>query len=179
MIVLFPTYASRLPGLRRWRANLAGMVVSPLPEKSRRRVLAVAVLRRLFDLNEEQLRQEVFRRRSAAFLFRRMPGERVQVEFAGRRIDAGRTDRVGHFNVQIDLDESVLETVAAGGGAQGSGREIAYTAWSEGLSDDGLVDDWLRRRDGLQRSLQHSMELGHLGVGQLRKRERVAALCRQ
>ncbi len=137
MIVLFPTYASRLPGLRRWRANLAGMVVSPLPEKSRRRVLAVAVLRRLFDLNEEQLRQEVFRRRSAAFLFRRMPGERVQVEFAGRRIDAGRTDRVGHFNVQIDLDESVLETVAAGGGAQGSGREIAYTAWSEGLSDDG------------------------------------------
>ena len=71
MIVLFPTYARRIAGGNRWRATVAGMVVRPLPATSRRRVLAMAVFRRLFDLDEEQLRQEVFRRRSDAFLFRR------------------------------------------------------------------------------------------------------------
>ena len=53
MIVFFPTYARRTP--TGWTATIAGMVSRPLPEKSRRRVLAVAVLRRLLDLDEEQL----------------------------------------------------------------------------------------------------------------------------
>jgi hypothetical protein len=53
MIVLFPTYARRIAGGTRWRATVAGMVVRPLPATSRRRVLAMAVFRRLFDLDED------------------------------------------------------------------------------------------------------------------------------
>lgn len=111
MIVLFPTYARRLPGSRRWRATVAGMVSRPLPERSRRRVLAVAVLKRLLDLDAGDLDSDVFRRRAEAFLFRRLSGRRVEIDVAGRTVAMGRSDRTGHFQVQIDLDD---EVVAAG-----------------------------------------------------------------
>jgi phosphatidate phosphatase APP1 len=111
MIVLFPTYAHRLPGSRRWRATVAGMVSRPLPERSRRRVLAVAVLKRLLDLDTGDLDSDVFRRRAEAFLFRRLSDRRVEIDVAGRTVAMGRSDRTGHFQVQIDLDD---EGVAAG-----------------------------------------------------------------
>ena len=108
MIVLFPTYARRLAGENLWRATVAGMVTRPLPPTSRRRVLALAVLRRLLDLSDRQVQSEVFKRRANAFLFQRVAGEPVQVAIAGRLLDIGLTDRVGHFQSQIDLDESTL-----------------------------------------------------------------------
>ena len=114
MIVLFPTYARREPGSRLWRATVAGMVSRPLPERSRRRVLAVAVLKRILDLDDNDLDTDVFRRRAEAFLFQRLGGRRVEIDVAGRRIDAGPSDRTGHFQVSVELDE---ETVAAAGGA--------------------------------------------------------------
>ena len=116
MIVPFPTYARRIPGGRRWRATVAGMVVNPLPPTSGRRVLAMAVLRRLFDLDEEQLRQEVFRRRADAFLFRRVVGARVTVAIGDRIVDAGTTDRVGHYHLEIDLDGPGGDNWPSGGG---------------------------------------------------------------
>jgi len=119
MIVLFPTYARRLPGSRRWQATVAGMVSRPLPERSRRRVLAVAVLKRILDLNDADLDTDVFRRRADVFLFQRLGGRRVEIEVAGRRIDAGKSDRTGHFTIPVELDE---EAVAAAGG------EVACTA---------------------------------------------------
>lgn len=130
MIVLFPTYARRIAGGARWRATVAGMVVRPLPATSRRRVLAMAVFRRLFDLDEEQLRQEVFRRRCDAFLFRRIPGAAVGVSIGGRVIEAGPTDRVGHFQIEIDLDEPP--------GPLAAPPTVAYEAWAtEPPGDDG------------------------------------------
>ena len=104
MIVLFPTYARRLPD-GRWRAGVGGMVSRPLPEKSRRRTLAIAVLRRLLDLDGTQLESEVFRRRADAFLFQRLAGRRVAVSVGGRHAAVGQTDRSGHFHVEIDVDE--------------------------------------------------------------------------
>jgi phosphatidate phosphatase APP1 len=130
MIVLFPTYARRIAGGTRWRATVAGMVVRSLPATSRRRVLAMAVFRRLFDLDEEQLQQEVFRRRSDAFLFRRIPGAAVGVSIGGRVIEAGPTDRVGHFQIEIDLDDPPADTPGP--------RRIGYEAWAtEPPGDDG------------------------------------------
>ena len=104
MIVLFPTYARRVPGSGRWRATVAGMVSRPLPERSRRRVLAVAVLKRILDLDDTDLDTDVFRRRAEAFLFQRLGGRRVEVDVAGRRIDAGVSDRTGHFQVAVEFD---------------------------------------------------------------------------
>jgi len=104
MIVLFPTYAHRQPD-GRWRARVGGMVTRPLPEKSRRRALAVAVLRRLLDLDEAQLESEIFRRRAEAFLFQRMAGRRVLVRVAGRVVAVTQTDRSGHFRADVDLED--------------------------------------------------------------------------
>jgi phosphatidate phosphatase APP1 len=108
MIVLFPTYARRLTGSRRWRATVAGMVSRPLPERSRRRVLAEAVLKRLLDLDAGDLDTEVFRRRADAFLFQRLAGRRVEIDVAGHTVATGRSDRTGHFQAQIDLDDEVI-----------------------------------------------------------------------
>lgn len=104
MLVLFPTYARRLPGLPRWRATVAGMVVRPLSATSGRRRLAMAVMRRLFDPDDEQSAQEVFRRRTDAFLFRRVPGAAVGVSLGDLSIDVGPTDKVGHFLTPLDID---------------------------------------------------------------------------
>ena len=54
MIVLFPTYARRLADTG-WRATVAGMVTRPLPARSHRRSLAVAVLKRLLELDDADL----------------------------------------------------------------------------------------------------------------------------
>ena len=85
MIVFYPTYARRLPGEKRWRANVAGMISRPLPVKSHRRTLAVGVIKRLLDLDETQLQSKVFQRRADAFLFQRVAGERVRIMLATLR----------------------------------------------------------------------------------------------
>jgi phosphatidate phosphatase APP1 len=121
MIVLFPTYARRLADRPGWRATVAGMVSRPLPERSRRRRLAVAVLRRLLDLDEAQIESDVFRRRADAFFFQRLAGQRVTIALPGRTIDAGPTDRAGHFQVTFDLEDP----------APGLPARIAYEASSE------------------------------------------------
>jgi phosphatidate phosphatase APP1 len=112
MIVLFPTYARRLSGARRWRATAAGMISRPLPPHSRRRTLAIGVIRRLLELDEAQLKSEVFQRRADAFLFQRVAGERVWIKLGGRRVDAGVSDRTGHFQCDFELDEAMMDALA-------------------------------------------------------------------
>ena len=104
MIVFFPTYARQLPGDRRWRATVAGMVTRPLPLRSRRRVMAMAVLKRILDLDEAQLESDVFQRRADAFLFQRVAGQPVRITVGDRLIDVGQTDRAGHFRATFDVD---------------------------------------------------------------------------
>jgi len=127
MIVFFPTYARRLPDERRWRATVAGMVTRPLPPKSRRRAMAVAVLKRLLDLDEEQSGSEVFQRRADAFFFQRVAGQPVRIAVGDRLVDAGQTDRSGHFEAAFDLDE--VEVAAAA-------REQRWLAY-KGMTGDG------------------------------------------
>ena len=141
MIVFYPTYARRLPGEKRWQATVAGMISRPLPPKSHRRTLAVGVIKRLLELDETQLQSEVFLRRADAFLFQRVAGERVSITLGGRRIDAGQSDRVGHFQHVIDLDESDVDALAEASGStvRGGGcRWLSYAAAT--AADDDRVD---------------------------------------
>ncbi|NDC53906.1 MAG: DUF2183 domain-containing protein [Planctomycetia bacterium] len=124
MIVFFPTYATRPAGRDRWRVAIAGMVTRPLPPRSRRRTLAIAVLKRLLDLDEEQTASPVFQRRAEAFLFQRVAGQPVRVELAGRVYDAGQTDRSGHFEAMIELDDAEVQRATTRCGPDG--RWIAY-----------------------------------------------------
>ena len=112
MIVFFPTYARRIPGQHRWRATVAGMVSRPLPLRSHRRTVAMAVLKRLLDLDSSQVESEVFRRRANAFLFQRVAGERVRIAIGGRLVDAGHSDRIGHFQSQFDLDDETVRALS-------------------------------------------------------------------
>lgn len=129
MIVFFPTYARRLPG-GRWRVGVAGMVTRPLPPRSRRRSVAVAVLRRVLDLDESQIDSPVFQQRAEAFLFQRVAGRTVRVTLAGRVYSAGQTDRSGHFHAEIDLDDE--QVAAALDRSGGNAGRIIY---------EGFVDD--------------------------------------
>lgn len=131
MIAFFPTYATRESAEGPWRAAVAGMVTRPLPLRSRRRTMALAVLRRLLDLDAEQAGSEVFQRRAEAFLFQRVVGQPVRVSVAGRVYDAGQTDRTGHFHAVLDLDEAQVREATSNLGADG--RWITY----EGLAVDG------------------------------------------
>ena len=124
MIRFFPTYARRTES--GWRATVAGMVARPLPQQSRRRALAVAVFRRMLDLGEADLASEVFRRRADCFLFQRVPGQPVRVRLADRLIEAGVSDRSGHFTASFDL--SAAEAAAHAGEAGPACRWLAYDA---------------------------------------------------
>ena len=108
MIVLFPTYARRIADTG-WRATVAGMVTRPLPARSHRRSLAVAVLKRLLELDDADLDTDVFRRRAEAFLFQRVAGARVRIDLGGGGDAAVISDRTGHFRAEIDLAANVVE----------------------------------------------------------------------
>ena len=141
MIVFFPTYARRLPGEKRWRATVAGMITRPLPAKSHRRTLAIGVIKRLLELEEAQLQSNVFQRRADAFLFQRVAGERVSIQLGGKRIDAGQSDRVGHFQHVIDLDEADVDALAETSGFVGpcgACRWLSYAATT--AADDDRID---------------------------------------
>jgi len=127
MIAFFPTYARRLPGQRRWQATVAGMISRPLPPRSHRRTLAIGVLKRLLDIDEADLRSPVFQRRADAFLFQRVAGERVRIALGDRIIDVGHSDRVGHFERAIDLDDEEVERLLAPAGGRGP-RWLSYAA---------------------------------------------------
>jgi phosphatidate phosphatase APP1 len=131
MIVFFPTYASRTPA--GWTARIAGMVARPLPERSRRRVLAVAVLRRLLDLDEGQMASEVFRRRAEMFLFRRVAGHRVTIELGDRTVDAGYSDKTGHFETRVEFGDEFAAAHAIAG--EVGGRRLEYRGAAD--LDDG------------------------------------------
>jgi phosphatidate phosphatase APP1 len=134
MIVFFPTYACRTRG--GWTARIAGMVARPLPERSRSRVLAVAVLRRLLDLDEEQMASEVFRRRAELFLFRRVVGHRVTIVVGDRTIDAGYSDKAGHFETVVEFGDDFAAAHAVSGAA--GGRRLEYAGVAD--HDDGTGD---------------------------------------
>ncbi len=112
MIVFFPTYARRLEPTGGWRLTISGMVSRPLPPASRRRTVAVGVLKRLLRLDETLLASEIFRSRAEAFLFQRIAGQPVRIRIADREIPVGVSDRVGHFHADIDLDEETARAVA-------------------------------------------------------------------
>jgi phosphatidate phosphatase APP1 len=126
MIVFFPTYARR--HATGWRATIAGMVSRPLPERSRRRTLAVGVLKRLLELDDGDVASEVFRRRADFFLFQRVAGRRVRVALGERQFEVGPSDRTGHFQADVELDEGLVEQAEEAGGC----RWLSYT----GMSDD-------------------------------------------
>ncbi len=135
MIVFFPTYARRTP--TGWTATIAGMVARPLPVKSRRRVLAVAVLRRLLDLDEAQLESDVFRRRAEAFLFQRLAGRRVRIRLGDREIAPGVSDRTGHFRAEVAFDADFAAAWATPQPA--GGMRLDYTGVVE--DPDGGPDE--------------------------------------
>lgn len=124
MIAFFPTYARRTEG--GWHATVAGMVTRPLPKTSRRRSLAVAVLKRLLELDEADLDTDVFRRRAESFLFQRVAGQRVVVDLGGRRLDAGVSDRSGHFAASFSLDDDFVRGLFGDGSPQP--RWLSYAA---------------------------------------------------
>lgn len=131
MIVFFPTYATRPAAGGPWRAVVAGMVTRPLPTPSRRRTMALAVLKRLLDLDDGQFESPVFQERAEAFLFQRVAGQPVRISVAGRTYDAGQTDRTGHFQAVLDLDDAQVHEATHSAGPDG--RWIAY----EGVVADG------------------------------------------
>ena len=133
MIVFFPTYARRIPGEQRWRATVAGMVSRPLPLKSRRRTMAMAVLKRLLDLSESQLASDVFKRRAEAFLFQRVAGQPVQISIGGQLRNAGHTDRVGHFQMTVDLDDDAIDSMS-----HTCGPDCRWISYAALLDEQGI-----------------------------------------
>lgn len=104
MIACFPTYARQLPDSDRWRVNVAGMIARPLPESSRRSAAALAVLRRLLEIEPGHSSDPIFKARVQAFLIERVVGCRVLLQVGDREVEAGMTDRLGHFESSFDLD---------------------------------------------------------------------------
>ena len=120
---------------------MAGMISRPLPAKSHRRTLAIGVIKRLLELDETQLQSEVFQRRADAFLFQRVAGEKVSITLGGRRIDAGQSDRVGHFQQLIDLDEAEIDALAETVGSARTGGGCRWLSYASSMAaDDDRID---------------------------------------
>lgn len=90
----------------------------------------MAVLRRILELDAADMETDVFRTRSDAFLFQRVPGQRLRVAFGDRIVEAGCSDRSGHFSAEVPLDDGLVERLALP--AAHGGRRLEYV----GLADD-------------------------------------------
>lgn len=108
MIILFPSYAYRIPDAGQWHVHLAGMVSKPLPEQSRRRQFARAVLKRILHVQDSEIDTDLFRSRANAFFVQRLAGQRIQLSLAGQSYDGGQSDRSGHFQSDIILDDDTI-----------------------------------------------------------------------
>lgn len=139
MIVLFPSYARQVSGGRKWRVTVAGMAVRPLPPTSRRRTMAVAVLKRVLALEEHQCASQVFQQRSAAFLFQRLAGRRIRGTVGDVGFDGCQTDRTGHFSATVEIEASRLSAGDASAGA--ACPWVGTSAWldDEDESDGGAT----------------------------------------
>jgi len=136
MIVFFPTYARRTTS--GWQASVAGMVTRPLPERSRRRALAVAVLKRLLDLSEADLDTDVFRRRADSFLFQRVAGRRLRLAVGDRAVEVGPSDKSGHFQAEFSLAD---DFVAAHALPTTAGcRWLGYTLLPDAEPDEAAAE---------------------------------------
>lgn len=112
MIACFPTYARRLPGGDSWRITAAGMLARPLPESSRRRSVGLAVFRRLLEIEPGHENDPIFQTRVGGFLCQRVVGCRVHLQVGTQSIEAGASDRLGHFETSFDLAASDLTSSA-------------------------------------------------------------------
>jgi len=125
MIAFFPTYARRINPTGGWRITISGMVSHPLPDPSRRRRVARAVVKRLLKLDDAQLESAIFRARSELFLFQRVAGQPVRIRIGDQTVAVGISDRVGHFTGSFDLDEAVVAEHAS---PTPCGRRLAFAA---------------------------------------------------
>ncbi len=125
MIAFFPTYARRIDPTDGWRVTVRGMVSRPLPDPSRRRRVARAVVKRLLKLEDSQLESAIFQARSEAFLLQRIAGQAVRIRLGGQAIDLGQSDRVGHFEASFDLDDATVAGLAV---ATPAGDRLPYAS---------------------------------------------------
>jgi phosphatidate phosphatase APP1 len=139
VISSFPTYARRTPD-GRWKVHIAGMVVRPLPATSRRRNVAIAVLKRVLELDPDDVQAPLFQKRATAFFFQRVAGQPVDVWLDGRRHAAGATDRVGHFTATLDLDDRTMDRLR-GTKADGRGASIDCRVEERATDRDEHGDD--------------------------------------
>ncbi len=160
MLICFPTYARKLAHDDRWRVKVAGMLTAPLPESSRRRSAALAMLRRLLEIGPEHENEPIFRTRVGAFLFERIVGGRVLVDVGGHERAVGPTDRLGHFEATFDLDPADLPYPS-----EASCPSISYRARLD------QVDVQERRLQNLLQETADSAQVGgsgrYAGVGRV------------
>ena len=116
MIACFPTYARQRPGGDSWRVNAAGMLARPLPESSRRRSVGLAVFRRLLEIEPGHENDPIFQTRVGGFLCQRVVGCRVLLQIGTQSIEAGASDRLGHFETSFDLAAADLASSAKAAG---------------------------------------------------------------
>lgn len=135
MIAFFPTYARRIDPADGWRVTVRGMVSQPLPDPSRRRQVALAVVKRLLKLEKNQLESEIFQARSEAFLLQRIAGQAVRIRLGGQSINLGESDRVGHFEGSFDLDDVTVADLAVGTPA---GERLPYAL--DRVDEDELTE---------------------------------------
>ena len=126
MICLFPTYASRNPSDQRWQVRVAGMLTKSLPPESRRRSMAMGLLRRVLELDAEQLASTIFQTRANAFLFDRLPRHTVQIKMGHEYRETCVTNRIGHFETTFDLDDEQCAQLCAT--SDSFNRSISYEA---------------------------------------------------
>ena len=82
-------------------------------------MLARAVLKRILDVDDSLLDTDIFRARADAFFFQRIAGQPVRITIGDRVIDAGQSDRAGHFQVTFALDDDIVE----------AGRRVDGRGW--------------------------------------------------
>jgi phosphatidate phosphatase APP1 len=102
VVIFFPTFARLDPEKQTWTLPIHGWIYEPEMDSIRRR-LALGMLRRALDLDENDAETAYFKQRARAFLVDNEKGKKIPIRLGERTIVLDESDERGHFRGEVRL----------------------------------------------------------------------------
>jgi phosphatidate phosphatase APP1 len=102
VVIFFPTFARLDPEKQTWTLPIHGWIYEPETDSIRRR-LALGMLRRALDLDENDAESAYFKQRARAFLVDNEAGKKIPIRVGERMILLDESDERGHLRGEVRL----------------------------------------------------------------------------
>lgn len=109
-VVFFPTYGSQDQGSATWTIDIHGMVYEEEKSSFRRNALLKWLVDRL-NLDQDELKSELFKKRASAFLVDHERNKAVMIQLGDRSFELDETGANGHFSSTLLIPANRVDSL--------------------------------------------------------------------